>query len=101
MNECMTIRNRLQALGEMISHDMFVDKLLEVDRECAHLRSSLADQPIEDIVSGTDGVLSLPAPSRTTASTALCSRRRAPPSVWQQESARCRSQPQCSGDSRS
>ena len=33
VNECMTYRNRLKALGAAIPREFFVQKLLEVDKE--------------------------------------------------------------------
>jgi hypothetical protein len=46
MNDCMTVRNRLIALGEV----EFVDKLLNVDWKLSYLRPMLARTPIDHIV---------------------------------------------------
>ena len=52
VNDCMTVRNQLMALGESISDGHFRTRLLEVDRECAHLRAALADKPVPEIIAG-------------------------------------------------
>ena len=37
INECMTMKNQLEALGEIVPTKQFVDKLLNVDRELSYL----------------------------------------------------------------
>ena len=50
LNECMTYRNRLKALGAEISHEFFVQKLLDVDKEYMFMHTSLRTQSPEQIV---------------------------------------------------
>ena len=50
VNECMTYRNRLKALGADIPHEFFVQKLLDVDKEYMFMRASLRTQTPEQIV---------------------------------------------------
>ena len=33
VNECMTVRNQLMAVGETVPEKQFIDKLLNIDRE--------------------------------------------------------------------
>ena len=52
----MTVRNLLEAIGEIVPDIQFVDKLLNVDRELSYLRPMLVRAPIAEIVAGlTDG----------------------------------------------
>ena len=37
VNDCMTVRNQLEAVGEIVPDKQFVDKLLNVDRELSYL----------------------------------------------------------------
>ena len=56
VNDCMTFRNLLEAIGEIVPDKQFVDKLLNVDRELSYLRPMLVRAPIAEIVAGlTDG----------------------------------------------
>ena len=56
VNDCMTVRNLLEAMGEVVPDKQFVDKLLSVDRELSYLRPMLVCAPIAEIVAGlTDG----------------------------------------------
>ena len=56
VNECMTVRNYLIAVGETVPEKQFVDKLLNIDRELSYLRPMLVCAPIDNIVAGlTDG----------------------------------------------
>ena len=56
VNECMTVKNQLESLGETVLEKQFVDKLLNTDRELSYLRPMLVRAPIDDIVAGlTDG----------------------------------------------
>ena len=56
VNDCMTVRNLLEAIGEIVPDKQFVDKLLNVDRELSYLRLMLVRAPIAEIVAGlTDG----------------------------------------------
>ena len=56
VNDCMTVRNLLEAIGETVSDKQFVEKLLNVDRELSYLRPMLVHAPIAEVVSGlTDG----------------------------------------------
>ena len=56
VNECMTVKNQLTALGETVPDKHFVDKLLNIDRELSYLRPILVRAPTDDIVAGlTDG----------------------------------------------
>ena len=56
VNDCMTVRNLLEAIGEIVPDKQFVDKLLNVDRELSYLRPMLVRAPIAEIVAGlTDG----------------------------------------------
>ena len=50
VNECMTYRNRLKALGVEIPREFFVQKLLDVDKEYMFMCASLRTQPPEPIV---------------------------------------------------
>ena len=50
VNECMTYRNRLKALGAEIPREFFVQKLLDVDKEYMFMRASLLTQSPEQIV---------------------------------------------------
>ena len=50
VNECMTYRNRLKALGAEIPREFFVQKLLDVDKEYMFTRASLHTQSPEQIV---------------------------------------------------
>ena len=56
VNECMTVRNQLMAVGETVPEKQCIDKLLNIDRELSYLRPMLVRAPIDDIVAGlTDG----------------------------------------------
>ena len=44
----MTVRNLLEAIGEIVPDKQFVDKLLNVDRELSYLRPMLVRAPIAD-----------------------------------------------------
>ena len=56
VNDCMTVRNLLEAIGEIVPDKQFVNKLLNVDRELSYLRPMLVRAPIAEIVAGlTDG----------------------------------------------
>ena len=56
VNECMTIKNQLTALGEIVPEKPFIVKLLSIYRELSYLRPTLARASVEDIISGlTDG----------------------------------------------
>ena len=56
VNDCMTVRNLLEAKGEVVPDKQFVDKLLSVDRELSYLSPMLVRAPIAEIVAGlTDG----------------------------------------------
>ena len=56
VNDCMTVRNLLEAIGGIVPDKQFVDKLLNVDRELSYLRPMLVLAPIAEIVAGlTDG----------------------------------------------
>ena len=50
VNECMTYRNRLKALGAQIPREFFIQKLLDVDKEYMFMRASLRTQTAEQIV---------------------------------------------------
>ena len=50
VNECMTYRNRLKALGADIPREFFIQKLLDVDKEYMFMRASLRTQTPEQIV---------------------------------------------------
>ena len=52
VNDCMTDRNLLKAIGEIVLEKQFVDKLLNVDRELSYLRPMLVRAPIAEIVAG-------------------------------------------------
>ena len=53
---CMTVRNLLDAIGEIVPDKQFVDKLLNLDRELSYLRPMLVRAPIAEIVAGlTEG----------------------------------------------
>ena len=56
VNDCMTVRNLLEAIGETVPDKQFVDKLLNVDRELSYLHPMLVRAPIAENVAGlTDG----------------------------------------------
>ena len=56
VNDCMTIKNQLEALGETVPEKQFVVKLLNIDRELTYLRPMQVRAPVDDIVVGlTDG----------------------------------------------
>ena len=56
VNDCMIVRNLLEAIGEIVPDKQFVDKLLNVDRELSYLIPMLVRHPIAEIVAGlTDG----------------------------------------------
>ena len=56
VNECMTVRYQLMAVGETVPEKPFIDKLLNIDQELSYLRPMLVRGPIDDIVAGlTDG----------------------------------------------
>ena len=50
VNECMTYRNRLKALGADIPREFFIQKLLNVDKEYMFMLASLRTQTPEQIV---------------------------------------------------
>ena len=50
VHQCMTWHNRLEALGAELSHDLFVQCLLEVDYEYMFMRASLVSMTPEQIV---------------------------------------------------
>ena len=50
MIECMTQRNRLKALGAEIPRELFVQKLLDLDKEYMSMCASLRTRPPEQIV---------------------------------------------------
>ena len=50
VNEYMTFRNRLKALGAEIPCEFFIQKLLDVDKEYMFMRASLRTQTPEHIV---------------------------------------------------
>ena len=52
VNECMTVRNQLMAVGETVPEKHFIDKLLNIDRELSYQRPVLVRAPIDDIVAG-------------------------------------------------
>ena len=45
VNDCMTVRNLLEAIGEIMPDKQFVDKLLNVDRELSYLRPMRSATP--------------------------------------------------------
>ena len=56
VNDCMTVKNLLEAIGEIVPDKQFVDKLLNVDRELCYLKPMLVRAPIAEILAGlTDG----------------------------------------------
>ena len=56
VNDCMTFRNLLEAIGETVPDKQFVYELLNVDRQLAYLRPMLVRTPFAEIVAGlTDG----------------------------------------------
>ena len=56
VNECMTVKNQLTALGETVPEKQSIGKLLNIDRELSYQRPMLARAPIDEIVAGlTDG----------------------------------------------
>ena len=56
VNDCMTVKKQLIALGETVPEKQFVDKVLNIDRELSYLRPMRVRAPIDDIVAGlTDG----------------------------------------------
>ena len=52
VNDCMTVRNLLEAIGEILPEEQVVDKLLNVDRELSYLLPMLVRAPIAEIVAG-------------------------------------------------
>ena len=50
VNECMTYRNRIVALGAKIPSEFFVKKLLDMDKEYMFMCASLRTQTPEQIV---------------------------------------------------
>ena len=50
VNECMPYRNHLKAVGADIPREVFIQKLLDVDKECMFTRPSLRTQTPEQIV---------------------------------------------------
>ena len=50
VNECMTYRNRLKALGADIPREFFIQKLLDFEKEYMFMRASLRTQTPEQIV---------------------------------------------------
>ena len=44
VNECMTYRNRLKALGAEIPRKCFIQKMLDIDKEYMFMRASLRTQ---------------------------------------------------------
>ena len=50
VQQCMTWRNRLKALGAELPHELFVQRLLEVDDEYMFMRASLVPMSPEQIV---------------------------------------------------
>ena len=50
VNECMTYRNRLRALGAVIPREFFIQRLLDVDKEYTFMRASQRTQTLEQIV---------------------------------------------------
>ena len=52
VNECMTVKNQLTALGETVLENQSVDKLLNIGRELSYLQPMLVRAPIDDIVAG-------------------------------------------------
>ena len=50
VNECMTYRNRLKAFDAEIPRGFFVQKLLDVDKECMFMSASLREQLPKQIV---------------------------------------------------
>ena len=56
VNDYMTVRNLLQAIGEQVPDKQLVEKMLNVDRKVTYLRPMLVRAPIAEIVAGlTDG----------------------------------------------
>ena len=56
VNDCMTVKHQLEALGETAPEKQFVNKLLNIDRELYYLRPMLVRTPVDDVVAGqTDG----------------------------------------------
>ena len=52
INECMTVRNKLQAIHEPVLDTQFPHKVVTVDKELYHVRATLAHADIDTIVSG-------------------------------------------------
>ena len=50
VQQCMTRRKRLKALGSELQHELFVQRLLEVDDEYMFMRASLVSMSQEQIV---------------------------------------------------
>ena len=50
VNECMTYRNRLKALGAEIPREVFIQKLRDVNKEYMFMRASLRTETPEQIV---------------------------------------------------
>ena len=56
VNDCMTVKNLLEAIGETVPDKQVVYTLLHVDRELSYLRPMLVRAPIAEIDAGlTDG----------------------------------------------
>ena len=56
VNDCMTIKNQLEALHETVLEKQLVVELLNIDRELSYLRQMLVRARVDDIVAGlTDG----------------------------------------------
>lgn len=55
VKECMTVKNKLIAVGETVPDKQFVDKILNEDRELSYLRPMLARAFNDDIVAGLTG----------------------------------------------
>ena len=45
VNECMTVKSQLEAVGETVPEKQFVDKVLNTDRELSYLRPMLVRGP--------------------------------------------------------
>ena len=55
VNDCMTVRNLLEAIGQTEPDKQSVHTLLNVDRELSYLRPMLVRAPIAEIVAGLTG----------------------------------------------
>ena len=56
VNDCMTVKNQLTALGETVPDMQIVEKLLNIDREQSYLRPMPSCASIDEIMAGlTDG----------------------------------------------